>query len=106
MHRSDRQFTKPSDDQQYSLNDATNMDGVEIGDPTETALIKLGSRLGMDPEEVRVKYPRESENPFDSDRKMMATKHLLNGVPTMIVKGAVDVLLNRTDWVEMKRGDS
>ena len=83
-------------------NDSTNIDGVEIGDPTETALINLGSSLGFDPEEVRVKYPRESENPFDSDRKMMATKHSLNGVPTMIVKGAVDVLLNRTDWVEMK----
>ena len=82
-------------------NDSTNIDGVEIGDPTETALINLGSILGLDPEEVRVKYPRESENPFDSDRKMMATKHSLNGVPTMIVKGAVDVLLNRTDWVEM-----
>ena len=83
-------------------NDSTNIDGVEIGDPTETALINLGSNLGLDPEEVRVKYPRESENPFDSDRKMMATKHSLNGVPTMIVKGAVDVLLNRTDWIEMK----
>ena len=83
-------------------NDSTNIDGVEIGDPTETALINLGSRLGLDPEDVRGKYPRESENPFDSDRKMMATKHSLNGVPTMIVKGAVDVLLNRTDWVEMK----
>lgn len=78
-------------------NDSTNIDGVEIGDPTETALINLGSSLGLDPEEVRVKYPRESENPFDSDRKMMATKHSLNGVPTMIVKGAVDVLLDRTD---------
>ena len=83
-------------------NDSTNIDGVEIGDPTETALINLGSSLGLAPEEVRVKYPRESENPFDSDRKMMATKHSLNGVPTMIVKGAVDVLLDRTDWIEMK----
>ena len=50
-------------------NDSTNADGVEIGDPTETALINLGSSLGLDPEEVRIKYPRESENPFDSDRK-------------------------------------
>ena len=83
-------------------NDSTNIDGVEIGDPKETSLFNLGSRLGLDPEEVIVKYPSQSENPFDSDRKMMATKHSLNGVPTMIVKGAVDVLLNRTDWVEMK----
>lgn len=33
-------------------NDSTNIDGVEIGDPTETALINLGSSLGLDPEEV------------------------------------------------------
>ena len=45
-------------------NDSKNTDGVEIGDPTETALINLGSKLGLDPEEIRTKYPRESENPF------------------------------------------
>ena len=56
-------------------NDSKNTDGVEIGDPTETALINLGSKLGLDPEAVRAKYPRESENPFDSDRKLMSTKH-------------------------------
>lgn len=81
-------------------NDSTNVDGVEIGDPTETALINLGSDLGLEPEEVRKKYPRESENPFDSERKRMATKHTLNGVPTMLVKGAVDVLLGRIDQIQ------
>ena len=85
-------------------NDSTNIDGVEIGDPTETALINLGSNLGLDPEEVRVKYPRESENPFDSDRKMMATKHSLNGVPTMIVKGAVDVGQGDCIFIRDKEG--
>ena len=67
-------------------NDSKNTDGVEIGDPTETALINLGSKLGLDPEEIRTKYPRESENPFDSDRKLMSTKHTIENVPTMIVK--------------------
>ena len=66
-------------------NDSKNTDGVEIGDPTETALINLGSRLGLDPESVREKYPRESENPFDSDRKLMSTKHTMEGVPTMVL---------------------
>lgn len=82
-------------------NDSKNTDGVEIGDPTETALINLGSRLGLDPEAVRAKYPRESENPFDSDRKLMSTKHTMEGVPTMIVKGAVDVLLDRMDRIQI-----
>ena len=35
----------------------------------------------MDPEEVRKKYPRESENPFDSDRKLMSTKHTIERNP-------------------------
>ena len=81
-------------------NDSKNTDGTEIGDPTETALINLGSRLGLDAEAVRAKYPRESENPFDSDRKLMATKHTMEGIPTMIVKGAVDVLLDRMDQIQ------
>ena len=35
----------------YSMlcNDSTNENGVEIGDPTETALINLGSRLKRGP---------------------------------------------------------
>ena len=82
-------------------NDSKNTDGVEIGDPTETALINLGSKLGLDPEEIRTKYPRESENPFDSDRKLMSTKHTIENVPTMIVKGAVDVLLERMDRIRV-----
>src|SRR5699024_1819456 len=82
-------------------NDSKITDGVEIGDPTETALINLGSRLGLDPEAVREKYARESENQFDSDRKLMSTKHTMEGVPTMIVKGAVDVLLDRMDQIQI-----
>ncbi|MBS5386995.1 MAG: cation-translocating P-type ATPase [Clostridiales bacterium] len=82
-------------------NDSTNVDGVEIGDPTETALINLGTRLGVCPEVVREKYPRESENPFDSDRKLMSTKHTMEGNPTMLVKGAVDVLMERIEKIQI-----
>lgn len=82
-------------------NDSTNIDGVEIGDPTETALINLGSRLGIFAQDVREKYPRESENPFDSDRKLMSTKHTMEGVPTMLVKGAVDVLMGKMNRIRI-----
>ena len=82
-------------------NDSKITDGVEIGDPTETALINLGIKLGLNPEDVRSKYPRESENPFDSDRKLMSTKHTMEDVPTMIVKGAVDVLTSRMDFIQI-----
>lgn len=82
----------------YSMlcNDSTNTGGREIGDPTETALINLGSRLGEEALDVREAYPRSFELPFDSDRKLMSTEHVIDGVPVMIVKGAVDVLLGRT----------
>lgn len=82
-------------------NDSTNVDGVEIGDPTETALINLGSRMGLDIQNIRSEYPRESENPFDSDRKLMSTKHTIRDRTVMVVKGAVDVILTRTDQIRI-----
>ena len=82
-------------------NDSSNTDGVEIGDPTETALLNLGTKLGLSPDDVKAKYPRESENPFDSDRKLMSTKHTMEGIPTMLVKGAVDVLLDRMTSIQI-----
>ena len=81
-------------------NDSTNVDGVEIGDPTETALINLGSKLGLDIQKIRGEYPRESENPFDSDRKLMSTKHTNDETPIMVVKGAVDVIMGRTASIQ------
>ena len=85
----------------YSIlcNDSTNVDGVEIGDPTETALINLGTKLGATPEHVRGKFPRTSEIPFDSDRKLMSTAHVLEDGSVMLTKGAVDVLLTRMDRI-------
>lgn len=76
-------------------NDSVNADGQEIGDPTETALINVGSRLGTDASEIRKMYPRQSEIPFDSDRKLMSTQHRIGGAEIIVVKGAVDVLLGR-----------
>lgn len=88
----------------YSIlcNDSTNFDGVEIGDPTETALINLGDRLDSPAESVRNAYPRLSEIPFDSDRKLMSTLHRFEGNDgcTMVTKGAVDVLLRRTSFIQ------
>ena len=81
-------------------NDSTNQNGQEIGDPTETALINLGSLLGEDYAQVREEYPRLSEVPFDSDRKLMSTEHFIDGRYVMVVKGAVDVLLERMSHIQ------
>lgn len=67
----------------------------EVGDPTETALVRLGEDHGFDELDIRGRYPRLSEIPFDSDRKMMTTVHENNGVLVMVTKGAVDVMLSR-----------
>ena len=89
----------------YSIlcNDSTNVDGMEIGAPTETALINIGTRLGVGTMDVREAYPRKTEIPFDSDRKLMSTVNEMDGERVMITKGAVDVLLNRMAYIQ--KGD-
>lgn len=67
----------------------------EVGDPTETALVRFGEDHGFDELVTREKYPRVSEVPFDSDRKMMTTVHNNNGSLILVTKGAVDVMLSR-----------
>ncbi len=83
-------------------NDSSNTDGQEIGDPTETALINLGSNLGLEAMEVRSRYPRMSEVPFDSDRKLMSTAHKMEDGHIMVIKGAVDVLMNRITKIRIR----
>ena len=85
-------------------NDSTNENGMEIGDPTETALINLGKRYGVVAAEVRRLSPRKGEIPFDSDRKMMSTLHRIDGENRMIVKGAIDCLMARTEWIWTSAG--
>lgn len=81
-------------------NDARNENQEEIGDPTETALIRLSSELGMEAAEIRENCMRIQEIPFDSDRKLMSTVHETGKKPMMITKGAVDVLLDRVDQIK------
>ena len=76
--------------------DATINGDNEIGDPTETALVRLGESNGFDEDVVRNRWPRLAELPFDSDRKRMSTVHKLEGGFLMVTKGAVDVLLDRS----------
>ena len=75
--------------------DATVDENGEIGDPTETALVRLGEDHGFDEKATRSRWPRMTEIPFDSDRKLMSTVHQMEGGYLMVTKGAVDVLLDR-----------
>lgn len=85
-------------------NDAKNVNGEEIGDPTETALVTFAGNCGMDVEKTREIYARISEVPFDSDRKLMSTVHETEEGTIMLVKGAVDVLSQRMEQIR-KNGE-
>lgn len=82
-------------------NDATSVNGEDIGDPTELAFLHMLNKMegAESPEEIREGYRRIGEVPFDSDRKLMSTLHRRENRVTMITKGAVDVLLTRTDCI-------
>ena len=76
-------------------NDSSIVDNKGIGDPTEYCLIEMVRSIGLDENDIRT-MKRIAEIPFDSDRKLMSTKFILDGVPTVLTKGALDVLLDRT----------
>lgn len=76
-------------------NDSQCKDGVEIGDPTETALVNFAKSKELDDVKIRADYPRISEIPFDSDRKLMSTLNDVDGENIMFTKGAADVLVDR-----------
>ena len=86
--------------------DATNDEenGTSIGDPTEVALVMLGEQFGVVEEEYRAQHPRLGELAFDSDRKLMSTLHDIDGTPTLLTKGAMDVLLSRSQWLLTSAG--
>ena len=85
-------------------NDSVTMDGKEIGDPTEVALVNLGEELHLDELVIREKYQRISEIPFDSDRKLMSTVNMVNSKLVLFTKGALDVLINKVNYVADSQG--
>lgn len=85
-------------------NDSSIVDGKGIGDPTESALVEMGRKATVDENLLRELMPRLEEIPFDSDRKLMSTKYELHDVPTVLTKGALDVLLDRTVNIRLEDG--
>lgn len=81
-------------------NDSTSIDGKEIGDPTEVALVNLAHKYSLVEENVRNTYKRLKEIPFDSDRKLMSTLHKIDNKYILYTKGALDVLLERTTCIK------
>ena len=82
-------------------NDASLTKEQEIGDPTETALLRYGVKEDYHIETLIEKYPRSNGIPFDSVRKMMTTIHQSEDTFISYTKGAVDELLNRCSSIMM-----
>lgn len=77
--------------------DEDNQDPYTIkGDPTDGALTVLGHKVGLSPQwEKDNDYKLVQEIPFDSEKKYMAALyHFPNNVYRLIVKGAMDVVLD------------
>lgn len=96
-------------------NDSSLVDGKGIGDPTEYALLEMFRKIpvqtgdtvlknGFEEDIFRKSMKRLEEIPFDSDRKLMSTKYFLHGKPTILTKGALDVLLNRCVSIRTANG--
>ena len=90
-----------------------------IGDPTETALLRVAADAGIDLGGLRAAVPRIGENPFDSGRKRMSTVHgpiapapaigtLFDGIdvslPVAFAKGAIDGLVAHADQIRTAEG--
>ncbi|WP_313629171.1 cation-translocating P-type ATPase [Enterococcus italicus] len=81
----------------YANDTKFSKEGNLIGDPTETALVQFGLDKGFDIRQEGKVEPRVADLPFDSDRKLMSTIHqLADGTFLVAVKGAPDVLINRS----------
>lgn len=85
-------------------NDSSIVDGVGIGDPTEYALLETYRRVGLNENSLRREFTRLEEVPFDSDRKMMSTKFMIDSKPCVLTKGAIDSVLDRCTSIATRDG--
>ncbi|MCM1324887.1 MAG: HAD-IC family P-type ATPase, partial [Acetobacter sp.] len=80
-------------------NDTKRTKGKFVGDPTEIALADFGTKFGLDKVKLEKSYPRQSEIPFDSRRKLMSVANQVNGEKYCFTKGAVDSLMSKCNRV-------
>ena len=78
-----------------------SLDGVENGDPTETALLRAAKKAGV----LVNGYHRIDETPFDSKTRFMAvTVKSTAGEKVCFLKGAADTVLEKCGYVLTSEG--
>jgi Ca2+-transporting ATPase len=89
-----------------ALSNDAQMDvkGAVIGDPTEIALYNIAKNAGFDKRELEKNYSRVAEIPFDSDRKCMTTFHKWKDGFVSFTKGAIDVLIDKSNNILTSEG--
>jgi len=98
-------------------NDAREQEGEFLGEGTEVGLLRMARDLGFSREEASALLPRVEEIPFESERKMMSTIHVLpgegalpfvlpaDGLPYLLLcKGAPEAVLERCSRVMPPQG--
>jgi Ca2+-transporting ATPase len=80
--------------------DSNLVNGEVVGDPTEGALLVLGSKAGLDIDSTRDRLPRLATLPFDPSYKLMATfcqakDAAGRAIVRCFVKGAAPAVMSR-----------
>jgi calcium-translocating P-type ATPase len=75
------------------------IDGAPVleGDPTETALLSVADRMGLDPVETRRAHPQVEEIPFESERQFAGSYRREGEETVLYVKGAPERVLAMCD---------
>ena len=76
-----------------------------IGDPLEIGLYTYAAAQGVDPVTLRMEHPRQSVRPFDSAWRFMRVSVTEDGQTVAYLKGAAEVLLERSTLDAAERSD-
>lgn len=82
-------------------NDAEFGENGLRGDPTETALLDIENQTNksINLKKINDIYVRLEELPFDSKRKMMSVKCLIDGKETILTKGACEMIIPQCKYI-------
>ena len=74
------------------------------GDAMDVAFLAAACKLGLDPEEVKRRFPLTGEIPYESERKFSAAFYEDQGARQVAAKGAVETILDFCDRMEQEGG--